>query len=330
MLKDVGNKVLLSIIIINYRTPKLLTDCLNTLLPELGNVDARIVIIDNHSGDESPVIINKWLTEHDTESKVLFIQSKTNAGFAAGNNLGIKTLDANYYLLLNSDTLVRKGAIQTILDTMKHHPKAGLISPRLEWPNGEGQESCFRFHKPLSEFMGAAQTGFIDRLLNRSIVALPVQLKIAHPEWTSFACVLIRCEVFQQIGLLDEGYFMYYEDAEFCHRVYKSGWQIVHNPDARVVHLRGGSSPVKRNTQLKKRLPSYYYESRARYFYQIYGFGGLTLANLFWWLGRLISKSRQIFGRCDKAVSEKKWLDIWTNWLHPLKSYTHPSNKKSM
>ena len=327
MLRDV-DKVLLSIVIINYRTPKLLIDCLTTLLPELNNIDARVVVIDNYSNDDSPLIIKEWLAKYDTESKVLFVQSDTNDGFAAGNNIGIQALDAKYYLLLNSDTLVRIGAIQTMLDTISAHPKAGLMSPRLEWPDGKGQESCFRFHSPLSEFMRAAQTGIIDRLLKRSIVALPVQNQMVNPEWTSFACVLIRYEVFQQIGLLDEGYFMYFEDAEFCHRANKSGWKIIHNPDARIVHLRGGSSPVKENTKLKKRLPLYYYESRARYFYQLYGWLGLTLANTLWSMGRLISKARQILGRGDKAVSEKQWLDIWTNWLQPLKSYTHPGSIK--
>ena len=322
------DKVLLSIVIINYRTPILLTDCLKTLLPEIINIDARVVIVDNYSNDESPLLIKKWLSDNDTESKVLFVQSNMNAGFAAGNNIGIKSLDASYYLLLNSDTLIRKGAIKTLLDTAALNPKAGLISPRLEWPNGKGQESCFRFHHPLSEFMNAAHTGFIDRLLKHFIVALPVQTQIINPEWTSFACVLIRHEVFQQLGLLDEGYFMYFEDAQFCNRAYKSGWQIVHNPDAAVVHLRGGSSPVKSNTILKKRLPKYYYESRARYFYQLYGWFGLTMANLLWSMGRTISKVRQLLGRTDKAISEKQWLDIWTNWHQPLKKYTHPGSNK--
>jgi hypothetical protein len=151
-----------------------------------------------------------------------------------------------------------------------------------------------------------------------------VQTEIAWPQWTSFACVLIKDEVFQQIGLLDEGYFMYYEDVEFCHRANKAGWPIVHNPEARVVHLRGGSSSVKKQTKLKKRVPRYFYESRTRYYYQTYGWVGLTAANLLWWSGRTISKTRQIMGRSDKIAIEGQWLDIWTNWLNPLKPYTAP------
>jgi len=227
---------------------------------------------------------------------------------------------------LNSDTLVRPGAIKTLLDTATKFPEAGLISPRLEWPDGNGQESCFRFHSPLAEMSYASQTGLIDRFLANYRVALPVQTKIAWPEWTSFACVLIKDEVFRQIGLLDEEYFMYYEDVEFCYRASKAGWSIVHNPEARVVHLRGGSSPVKKQTIMKKRVPRYFYESRARYFYQTYGWMGLTAANFLWWAGRMLSKTRQMMGRSDKSAIEGQWLDIWINWLSPLKPYTLPKS----
>ena len=323
-MSSITNKLLLSVVIINFRTPKLITDCLSTLFPELKGINARVVVVDNHSEDESPMLIKEWLVEHDKDSKVLFIQSDTNAGFSAGNNLGIKAQNAKYYLLLNSDTLVKLGAIQRILDTIALYPKAGLVSPRLEWPDGAGQESCFRYHNPFSEFMAAAQTGFIDRLLNRYIVPMQVQTQIANPEWTSFACVLIRNEVFQQIGLLDEGYFMYFEDTEFCHRARKAGWEIVHNPEASIIHLHGGSSPLEQNKSLKKRLPRYYFESRTRLFFQMIGRRGLLAANLMWWLGRMVSMPRQLLGRSDKAAIDGQWIDIWTNWLNPLRKYTHP------
>ena len=316
----------LSIVIVNYRTPLLVIDCLATLLPELAELAARVVVVDNHSGDESPGIIRQWLATHDPGNKVLLVQSATNSGFAGGNNTGIKAMAAEFYLLLNSDTLMRSGSIKKLLETAARFPGAGLVSPRLEWPDGEGQESCFRFHTPYSELIGAAQTGLIERCLKNYIVAMPVQNQIARPQWTSFACVLIRGEVFGRIGLLDDGYFMYFEDVEFCHRARKAGWGIVHNPDARVVHLRGGSSPVKERTRQKKRLPKYFHASRTRLFCQLYGWPGLTAANLMWWLGRLVSKARQIMGRADKAAIERQWLDIWTNWLHPLRPYMPPKS----
>jgi hypothetical protein len=315
-------QVLLSVIIVNYRTPQLVTECLETLLPEIDGIDARIMLVDNLSGDDSPEIIRAWLANNDVGGKVTFIQSNRNGGYAAGNNMGIRECSAKHYLLLNSDTLIRPGAIRIILDTAQKFPEAGIISPRIELPDGTGQESCFRFRTPFSELIDASQTYLVANLLSRYKPNLPIQTQIARPQWTTFACVLVKEDVFRQIGLLDEGYFMYAEDMEFCHRVREAGWDIVHNPDAKVAHTPASSSTIKEVIQKKKRIPKYLFESRARYYYQVYGWLGLTSANLLWWLGRLISKTRQLLGNSDKAANERQWLDIWTNWLNPLKPYT--------
>ncbi len=180
MSKNISNPSL-SCVIVNYKTPHLVVDCLASLLPELDGTDARVVVMDNCSGDDSAEVIRAWLGTHDAGDKVAFVQSSQNAGFAAGNNVGIRAQKAQYYLLLNSDTLVRPGAIRTILDTAINFPEAGLISPRLEWPDGTGQESCFRFPVPLIEMSYASQTGLIDRLLGKYIVALPVQHRLRGP-----------------------------------------------------------------------------------------------------------------------------------------------------
>lgn len=316
----------ITVVIINYRTSGMIVDCLETLLPDLDGVSSRIVIIDNASNDGSPDVIEDWLSKNDKQSKIRLICLPDNSGFSGGNNRGIKAEDSKYYLLLNSDTLIHDGAVKKLLEAASENRDAGLITPRLEWPEGSPQESCFRFISPHSELISSSQTGFITKLLSKYNVPIPVSDKPSMPDWSSFACVLIRKEVFYDIGLMDDGYFMYFEDAEFCHRARLAGWKVLNDPSARVVHLRGGSSPVKENTKLKKRLPRYYYESRTRYFYQVYGWAGLTMANCLWTLGRVISRTRQLFGRSDKAVSQRQWLDIWTNWLHPLKPYTHPDN----
>jgi len=317
------------VVIVNYRTPNYITDCLATLLPQLAELDAKVIIVDNNSADKSPEIIEAWLQQHELEHMVQLVCSCSNAGFSSGNNIGIKTSKARNYLLLNSDTLVRPDAIQKMLDAAAASPQAGLISPRLEWSDGTAQESCFRFPTPVSELCSASQTGLIDRLFNSYIIALPVQAAPTKPQWTSFACVLIKDEVVQKVGLMDEKYFMYFEDIEYCHRAQKAGWEIVNQPEARVVHLRGGSSSVETNMNQKKRLPRYYYESRALYFYQTRGWWGLTLANISWEAGRLLSKTRQILGRPDKVAIECQWRDIWANWLTPLAAYTHPGPEKS-
>lgn len=314
----------LSVVIVNFRTPAYVTECLATLLPELKGLNAIVVVVDNHSEDDSMETIGRWLKERDGDGVVKLLNAASNNGFASGNNQGIRMVRARFYLLLNSDTLVRPGAVNALLDTASRFPEVGLFSPRLEWSDRIGQESCFRFHTPYSELISASKSGVFERVLPKYVIAIPVQETIIYPQWTSFACVLIRDEAIEKIGLLDEGYFMYFEDVEYCYRARQAGWGILHNPAARIVHLRGGSSPVKERTRQKRRLPKYFYESRTRLFYQLYGWPGLTAANLLWWLGRIVSKTRQLLGRSDKAAIERQWLDIWTNWLRPMKAPTLP------
>lgn len=317
----------LAVIIVNYKAANLVMQCLESLLKQLAGKDGRVVVVDNCSQDSSVANLRKWIAAHDDGNVVQLIESKTNGGFAAGNNIGIRAVDADYFLLLNSDTIVRPEAIAIMLQTAEGHPKAGLVSPRLEWPDGTPQESCFRYLSPVSEFINAAQTGPIVSAFNRFNVPLPASDTSVHPDWTSFACVLVRHELVNEIGMMDDRFFMYFEDIEFCRRARKAGWEIVHNPKARVVHLRGGSSPVKQRALERKRLPRYYYASRTRYFYLAYGWFGLTLANILWSLGRCVSKCRETLERRGPGISEKQWLDIWTNWLNPSAPWSQQQTK---
>jgi GT2 family glycosyltransferase len=276
------------------------------------------------------VQLRRWIRDNDADDCTRLIESSTNGGFAAGNNIGIKSCDARFYLLLNSDTLVREGALERLLTAMASALDVGLVSPRLEWPDGEPQESCFRYHRPISELISSARTGIITRMLSRYEVPMTVQDERSFPEWTSFACVLIRREVLEAIGLLDDGFFMYFEDVDLCFRAREAGWRILHEPAARVVHLRGGSSPVKARSRLRKRLPRYFYESRARYFYKLYGRTGLLAANTWWTLGWGISLVRSLLQRSYQSPAcEAQWRDIWINFWTPMGAYTHPQEGKA-
>jgi hypothetical protein len=317
----------LAVVIINYKTPNLVIDSLRTLLPELESLSAKVVTVDNNSADESVTILSNWIEENNASDKVKLIASENNSGFSGGNNVGLKAIKADYYLLLNSDTLLRKGSIVKLLDTAKQNPDAGLISPRLEWKDETPQESCFRFHTPFSELISSAATSVVTRIFSSYIVAQPVVKNSDYYQWTSFACVLIRSEVLEHSGLMDDGFFMYYEDVEFCYRAKKNGWRILNVPEARVVHLRGGSSPVKSNKKLRKRLPRYYYESRTRYFYLVYGYSGLFAANALWSIGWLIALLRTSTSKSyELKISKYQWKDIWINFFTPLKQYIHPEN----
>jgi GT2 family glycosyltransferase len=317
----------LAVIIINYKTPQLCIDCLKTLVPEVTNLPAKVIVVDNASQDESCEFIQNWIDEESVSDQVELIQSFDNTGFSGGNNLGISHLDAEYYLLLNSDTLVHKGSISTLLEMASKDKTAGLISPRLEWPDATPQESCFQFHRPVSELISSAATGFITKLFGAYIVPQSVREDQDYYSWTSFACVLIKADVFDDIGFMDDGYFMYYEDVEFCCRAKQAGWKVLNVPNAHVVHLRGGSSPVKSQTKLRKRLPRYYFESRTRYFYQVYGQFGLLMANIYWTLGYGISLIRSLISSSFiPNASEYQWRDVWTNFFSPLKQYIHPDD----
>jgi N-acetylglucosaminyl-diphospho-decaprenol L-rhamnosyltransferase len=228
-------------------------------------------------------------------------------------------IEAGFYLLLNSDTRVEPGAISILLKAMAAHPEVGLIDPRLQEPSGEAQVSCFRYRSPMSEFLAAARTGSLSKLFKRFEVPLPVSDVPIEPQWISFACVLIRRQVIDQIGPLDEGYFMYTEDVDYCRRTRQSGWRILYEPRAKVTHLQSGSSSLKSAIYARQRLPRYYYASRSRYFGKFYGGSvGLCLTNLLWITGRLISLMREVLGTKQPHLCANTARDIWTNWLHPM------------
>ena len=315
----------LASIVVNYKTPILCVDCMSSL-HHIGASKRSVIIVDNASNDNSVTAL-KSIVRKNNWSGCEVLESDENRGFSAGNNIGIKRSSSEYVLLLNSDTLVRAGAIELLVKTLENNPTMGMASPRLEWPDKTPQESCFRFHRPINELIRTAATGPITKLFKSYEVPLSVSNEISYPEWTSFACVLIRRKVFEDVGLLDEDFFMYFEDVDFCKRAREAGWNIIHNPEAHVVHLRGGSSPVKSQTAKKKRLPRYFYESRTRYYFKHFGRFGLFAANIFWHLGWLVAMARKLACRDYKPnVCEKQGRDIWTNFFNPTAPYIHPDN----
>lgn len=312
----------LCIVIVNYRTPQLTIDCLESLFPEMKNLPStKVVVVDNNSADDSVSLIQNAIASNNWQDWILLISSPVNGGFSYGNNLGIKAVTANNYLLLNSDTIVRNGAVQALLSALEKYPQAGIISPRLEWLDETPQISCFRDRSPINELINAAKTSFITKILNEYDVPLPVSNQVMEVEWTSFACVLIRKEIIDKIGLMDENYFMYFDDIDYCRRTRELGWQIIHYPFARVVHLRGGSGSVKQDIATHKRPPAYLYASRSRYFAKFYGIFGLWLANLLWLAGRSISLVREIIEKKPPQTCELEARDIWLNWYNPFKPY---------
>ena len=317
-----------SVVIVNFQTPQLTIDCLNTLDGMYSSIGQfETFLVDNNSGDDSVKALDSWINNSIFIGQIQLVAHTANNGFSSGNNIGINASSSEFVLLLNSDTIVRPGSVELLIKTLQENPQMGMASPRLEWPDGSPQESCFRFHRPINELIRSAATGPVTSLLKQYEVPLRVSNEISFPEWTSFACVLIRRKVFEDIGLLDEEFFMYFEDVDFCKRAREAGWQIIHNPNAHVVHLRGGSSPVKSQAAKKKRLPRYFYESRTRYYHKHFGRFGLFRANIYWHLGWLVAMGRKLLSsNYQSNICEKQWRDIWTNFLKPTAPYIHPDN----
>jgi len=305
----------LLVVIINYKTPELVCQALESLSDKINIESDKVVVVDNNSEDNSVNEITNFISLKGWGPWVTVVSSETNGGFSAGNNIGIQSANAKYYLLLNSDAFVLPAAIIKLLDVMESDNKAGIVGPRLEWPDGSQQVSCFKNLTPLNGFLSAVKTGIFTKLFTLfGIKEVAISLdkhEIERPEWLSFACVMLRGQMVKEIGLMDEGYFMYREDNDYCRRATEAGWGLVFEPKSKVVHLNKGAS----NQMGLKRLPKYYFQSRSRYFIKYYGRLGLFMANLYWSLGRCISLLRELIQRKPKAFHSTMLFDIWVGFL---------------
>jgi N-acetylglucosaminyl-diphospho-decaprenol L-rhamnosyltransferase len=279
-----------AVVIVNYRTPRLVVDCLGTLTGEIAaEPGLHVVVVDNASGDGSPGVIGSAIRERGwTWARLLPLDR--NGGFAFGNNAAVRELlsmpdPPAYIWLLNPDTLVRPGAASALIDFLQSHPKVGIAGGRLEFPDGTPQTAAFRFPSLAGEFEDTVRIGLVSNALARFRVPGPIR-DVPHPtDWVNGASLMVRREVFETVGLMDEGYFLYFEETDFCRRVRRAGWPIWHVPASRVVHLEGQSTGVTgANLALKPR-PRYWFDSRARYYRKHHGPTYALAADLVFMLG---------------------------------------------
>jgi GT2 family glycosyltransferase len=312
----------LLVVITSYRAKQLTLDCLKSLEGEVqANPGMRVGICDNGNEDDTAGFLMRAIEENGWQDWCYVRIVMPNRGFSGGNNVILREALTgsevpDYFLLLNADTIVHPGAIRRLLDAAAQRTDVGIIGPRLEDLDGTPQASCFRFISPASVLIGAARTGPVTRLFARwQVPMLPVPDTMIEPDWVSFACALIRKEVFAGIGVLDEGYFLYFDDVDYCRSARKAGWGVLHVPDARVVHLEGQSNVVPEYARKGKRRPAYWYISRTWYFSKFYGKAGLIAANLMWMLGRGVSLAREMVGNKQPHVCESEWRDNWKGLL---------------
>jgi GT2 family glycosyltransferase len=290
--------VVLRIVIVNYRTPGLVVDCLRSLVEEVRTEkDCRVVVVENASGDNSAETIGNAIRAEGWSWAELMVLDR-NLGFAGGNNAALRPLLASpqppdYILLLNPDTVVRPGAVRALVDFMERHPRVGIAGSRLEDPDGTPQRSAFRFPTFWSEFEGGVRIGFVSRILRGRLVAPPVEERPHQTDWLAGASMLVRRAVFESVGLMDDRYFLYYEEVDFCLRSRRAGWPCWYVPSSRVVHLVGQASGVTDTKKPARRVPPYWFESRQRYFTKNHGPAYRLLADLAWASGFALWRARR-------------------------------------
>lgn len=225
----------LAIIIVSYNTRDDLCACLRSLRQSPPAVSHQIVVVDNASGDGSADAARSF-------AGVQVIEAGANVGFAAANNIGIRASESEFALLLNSDTIVPPGAIDVLVADARAHPEAGIVGPRVVDGQGRPEISFGRMMGPLNELLQKTRGRLYARGVRLVTASVERLVHSAHyPDWVSGACLLVRRAVAQEVGLLDERFFIYCEDVDFCAMVRGRGYKVRFTPAAEIVHHRGRS-----------------------------------------------------------------------------------------
>lgn len=272
------HEVTVAVVIVSYRSAALAIDGLRSLQAERGaaGLTLRAFVVDNASGDHPR--ISRAVAENGWGSWVTTLLAPRNGGFAYGNNLGIRhALEAgsvDYVYLLNPDAQVRPGAIATLVRFLESEPRIGIAGSSFENEDGSEWPIAFRFPSLVSELSQALGLGPVMRLLDRWAVAREMSAAAPQPvDWICGASMMIRTAVIETIGGLDEGYFLYFEETDFCLRARRAGFPTWYVPESRVMHVGGQSTGVTERNSAPKRLPAYWFESRRRYFTKAFGIG---------------------------------------------------------
>lgn len=216
-----------SIVIVSFNARSDLERCLESLRAAPPQASHEIVVVDNRSTDGSAESARRF-------PGVRVIQQDTNVGFARANNAGIRASTGTSVLLLNSDTVVPPGAIDRLLAVLDAEPDVAVVGPRLVDGNGRAELSFGRMIGPLNEW--------IQQRTERGATVDSLTRQRHYPDWVTGACLLVRRRDAEAVGLLDERYFMYTEDVDFCAAVRARGRRVLFTPEVEVVHQRGRSA----------------------------------------------------------------------------------------
>ncbi|MCY3758671.1 MAG: glycosyltransferase family 2 protein [Acidobacteria bacterium] len=222
-----------SIVIVNYRSGRELASCLRSLVRNAGPLDYGVFVVNNDRPEDlSP------LSDLDTP-RVHVVQNRSNRGFAAAANQGYRQSRGSFLLLLNPDVRVEAGALEILADTLERHADAGVVLPRLNSPDGSLQHSCRRFYTLATLLMRRAPFRHFwpnHPSLRRHLMADWDRRSLSEVDWGLGAAMLVRRAATESNALMDERFFLYFEDVDLCKSMWDRGWKVLYNPAACMVH----------------------------------------------------------------------------------------------
>lgn len=249
-----------SFIIVSWNVYDLLRRCQRSVIREIQACEqtAETIIVDNASSDGSVEMLRQEFPQ------VKVIANSENVGFTRANNQALAVAQGRYLFLLNPDTELRPGALRSLIDFMEGHPRVGLVGPRLFYGDGSPQSSRRRFPTLATAFFESTklQQWFPRNRILTHYYMLDTRDDETQPvDWINGSAMFVRRDVYDQIGGLDEEFFMYSEELDWCYRARQSGWQIYYLPSAGITHYEGKSSE-----QVVARRDIYFHSSKIRFF----------------------------------------------------------------
>ena len=250
----------LSISIVNWNTKDLLRDCLESVFKSKGALNYEVFVVDNASVDGSTQMVKKRFPQ------AKLIENRENLGFSKANNQALRKSKGRYFLLLNSDVIVSSNTLKKMVEFMDEHAKAGVAGCRLVDSDGTPQPSYGDFHSLAKVVTGRLiPTNFTEKWLGRYIRPHRDSQEAREVDWVSGAFLVARREAIDEVGMLDENIFMYFEDDDWCYRMKQRGWRVYFVPQAQAVHLFGKSIERVRHRISVQSVASKYYFYRKHY-----------------------------------------------------------------
>ncbi len=294
----------LSIIIVSWNTKALLKDCLSSVFKQKG-INFEVWIVDNGSTDGSVEFIKE---RQKKEKRIFLIENNANLGFAKANNQAFRQIrqahckqaQGEYILLLNSDTKIVDNALEKLVTFARSDERIGLVGPRLLNLDGTPQPSVAPFFTLFKVFVWLF-TG--DRFLYSS------PNKATMVDWLMGAALMAKRQMIEEIGGLDEDFFMYVEEVDWCHRAKKAGWSVWFYPSAQITHLVRGSSPEGKQRAvlgIYKGLLRFYEKNFASWQLTVLKFLLLTKAGIAWLIGMITGNDylKKTYGKAIELVGQ--------------------------